>query len=252
LLVATVADRPDLAARLSEIGFVWPEFIQHDAVVGRYWQRLIDELPDFQLVLYDEQRDSVVGEGRTMPFPWDGLPDGLDDVLARGFAGEGRPTALSALVAIVDPRRRGEGLSRLLIEAMRDLTAGRGLEHFVAPVRPTLKSRYPLTPLERYVGWTREDGLPFDPWLRVHARLGGEIVGVCRRSMVVEGTVAEWEAWTGLAFPESGRYVVDGALVPITIDRDGDSGRYVEPNVWVRHRLRRLDDQDDDRQNDQP
>lgn len=43
------------------------------------------------------------------------------------------------------------------------------------------------------------------------------------------------EAWTGLRFPESGAYVVPGALTPVTIDREADRGEYVEPNVWMRH-----------------
>ena len=40
-----------------------------------------------------------------------------------------------------------------------------------------------------------------------------------------------------MRFPVSGRYVVPGALVPITIDRRRDRGRYVEPNVWMLHPL---------------
>ena len=53
--------------------------------------------------------------------------------------------------------------------------------------------------------------------------------------MVVTGTVAEWEGWTEMALPESGVYVVSGALVPIEIDRERDEGAYVEPNVWMVH-----------------
>lgn len=53
--------------------------------------------------------------------------------------------------------------------------------------------------------------------------------------MVVTGTVAAWEAWTEMRFPESGAYVVPGALVPVTIDHRRDRGQYVEPNVWMRH-----------------
>jgi len=49
--------------------------------------------------------------------------------------------------------------------------------------------------------------------------------------------VAEWEGWTGMAFPETGDYVVEGALVPARIDRERDLGLYVEPNVWMRHSL---------------
>jgi hypothetical protein len=43
------------------------------------------------------------------------------------------------------------------------------------------------------------------------------------------------EEWCGLEFPESGSYVVEGALVPVEIDREGDRGSYREPNVWMRH-----------------
>jgi hypothetical protein len=38
-----------------------------------------------------------------------------------------------------------------------------------------------------------------------------------------------------MAFPESGAYVVPGALVPIEIDRECDEGLYLEPNVWMVH-----------------
>ncbi len=40
-----------------------------------------------------------------------------------------------------------------------------------------------------------------------------------------------------MAFPESGGYVVPGALELVSIDREADLGTYVEPNVWMRHRL---------------
>ena len=118
---------------------------------------------------------------------------------------------------------------------MRAAAAAGELDCLIAPVRPTLKDRYPLTPIESYAGWRRDDGSAFDPWIRVHERLGGQILGIADCSMTVEGGVAEWESWTGMAFPESGAYVLPQALVPIEIDRASDRGRYVEPNVWMRH-----------------
>jgi hypothetical protein len=53
--------------------------------------------------------------------------------------------------------------------------------------------------------------------------------------MKVIGKVADWEAWTGLRFFESGEYIVPGALVPIEMNVEEDLGLYVEPNVWVVH-----------------
>ena len=181
----------------------------------------------------------MLGRCQSVPFRreggWDELPDGVEGVLRQAFDVGGEPTTLSALVALLDPRRQGRGLSRLLLEGMREAAGRHGLDALVAPVRPTLKARYPLAPIERYLTWRRDDGSLFDPWLRVHERLGAEMLGVCPGSLVVRGLVAEWEEWTGMAFPDSGEYVVEGALVPVEIDREADRGTYVEPNVWMRH-----------------
>jgi hypothetical protein len=89
--------------------------------------------------------------------------------------------------------------------------------------------------MERYIGWRRPDGALLDPWLRVHERLGAEIVRIAPRTLVILSSVADWEDWTEMAFPESGAYVVPGALQPVLIDREKDEGRYEDPNVWMRH-----------------
>jgi len=236
--VLTDAERPDLAARAGEVGNTLPEFTGHGEAVLRHWGKLRTELPELQLVLWDEEHDAVVGYARTLPArEADGLPGGVDDMLETWFGEDGPPEAdvLSAMVAVVDRNRHGEGLASRLIEAMRDLARGAGFGSLIAPVRPTWKDRYPLIPLERYLRWTRDDGLPFDPWVRTHARLGAEQLEVCPASMRVEGSVVEWEEWTGIAFPDDGDYVVPGALVPVAFA--AGRGLYVEPNVWMRHRV---------------
>lgn len=106
----------------------------------------------------------------------------------------------------------------------------------IAPVRPTLKSRYPLTPMEHFARWARADGLHLDSWIRAHQRLGASILSPAPRSMIITGTVAEWENWTKMAFPETGQYIVPDALDPVGIDRERDCGTYAETNLWMRHR----------------
>ena len=61
-----------------------------------------------------------------------------------------------------------------------------------------------LTPIQNYVRWRRPDGQLLDPWMRVHARLGARAATPLPRSLRITGTVADWESWTDLAFPESG------------------------------------------------
>ena len=48
--------------------------------------------------------------------------------------------------------------------------------------------------------------------------------------------LCEWEMWAAMRFPDSGPYVIPGALAPVVIDREADVGTYVEPNVWMVHR----------------
>ena len=242
--VVSLAAQPELTLPALELlAAGWPEFMRHDPTAERHQARLATELAGFQALLVDREKDELAALGVSIPFAWDGtlagLPAGWDAVVEQGIGDldEGRrPTALSALSVTVAPDRRGRGLSRLVVQGLKAAAARAGLGTLLAPVRPSGKSAYPLTPMERYVRWARPDGAPFDPWLRTHWRLGGEVLGVCPASMEITAEVATWEAWTGLAFPETGTYVVPGALVPVAIDRERDLGRYLEPNVWLRHR----------------
>jgi GNAT superfamily N-acetyltransferase len=237
----TRADRPDLRGAPS-LGAVWPEFLYDDPVANRHFMRAVRESPELQFYAWDDELDEVVGQGNAIPAAWDGdvasLSDGgLDAALEARFAEGGpAPNVLCALQIMVAPSHRGQGLSRRMVERMHELGREHGFDKLIAPVRPSLKHRYPLTPMERYIEWRRSDGTHVDPWLRTHERLGAEIAKVAPRSMRVPGTVADWEEWTEMEFPETGPYVVPGALVPVEIDRERDEGLYVEPNVWMVHR----------------
>lgn len=79
----------------------------------------------------------------------------------------------------------------------------------------------------------------FDPWVRVHTRLGARIGPAIPRSLHITGTVGEWETWTRMAFPETGDYVFPAGLATVHIDRERDLGEYWEPNVWIIHQARR-------------
>ena len=238
----TARERPDLAARADEAtSDVWPEYNRHGDVLNASWGRMRAAFPEFELVLCDPETGDVLAQAHSIPVPWDGsaagLPRGIDGVFEPAFGGDA-PTALCAMAAEIVPARQGGGLARTVLEALRDLAAEHRLRDLIAPVRPSWKDRYPLTPIERYVRWRRDDGLAFDPWIRVHERLGAELLRPEPESLRITGTVGEWEAWTGLVFPESGQYVFPAGLATVQIDREADVGRYWEPNVWLRHAVR--------------
>jgi hypothetical protein len=239
--VVTTSDRPDLEDE-ARAGFRvrWPEFIFHDPISRSYVDRVEKYFASYDVLLLDEGR--VVAGGWGVPMRWDGsvedLPDGYDGALARavdGYEAEVAPDALCLMaVAVVNGEAR-RGLAGMALSALRDRAAAAGLERVIAPVRPSLKPRYPLADMEEFAAWTRTDGLSIDPWIRTHQRLGATILGAARRSMVIVGSVAEWEAWTEMVFPQTGRYVVPDALGLVEIDREADQGTYVEDNLWMRH-----------------
>jgi len=55
--------------------------------------------------------------------------------------------------------------------------------------------------------------------------------------MVFAGTLAEWSLWTGMTFDRSGAVAVPGALSPLHVSCEKDHAVYVEPNIWVHHRI---------------
>ena len=214
-----------------------PEYNNHGDVLNEYWSGLTVDHPDFQFHVVDG--DEILLRARTIPVRWDGtiedLPAGIDGAIARGFD-EGGANVLCALVIMIPRRLQGRGLSRIGVESMIEIARKHGLGAVIAPVRPSWKERYPLAPIERYAEWRREDGLLLDPWMRVHERLGGTVLKPEPQSLRITGTVAEWEEWTEMPFPESGEYVFPGGLSTLEVDRENDLGRYWEPNVWMRHR----------------
>ena len=236
----TVAERPDL------VGLGWertrdtlPEYNNHGDVLNMYWGRLTEERPQFQFHLLGEG-DEVLARARSIPVRWDGtiedLPAGIDGAIARGFD-EGGANVLCALVIMVPRDLQSRGLSAAAVKGLRDIADRHGLSSLIAPVRPSWKERYPLVPIERYAAWRRPDGLFFDPWMRVHERLGATILKPEPQSLRITGTVAEWEDWTHMAFPESRDYWFPRGLATVAIDREADSGSYWEPNVWMHHSL---------------
>lgn len=230
LAIVTHAERPELGETRPDL---WPEFMRHDPVVRTFWPRLYELYPDFQLWARDLEARRTVGYGCTLPVRWEGVaqPRGIDWAMSSGTAGE--PNVLCAIVAAVVPEYRGTGVSAAIVDRMRALAAAHGLGSLISPVRPTWKERYPLAAIESYLAWRRGDGLPYDPWLRTHERLGGELLGPAPRSLTIAGSREEWQEWTGMVFPEEGAYVVPGALVPVHF-KDGQ-GVYIEPAVWVGH-----------------
>lgn len=239
----TIAEESNLRDLLWTFKDSWPEFMLHDPVAERLYGEMVEHYPDLQALLFDGDRP--VAKSHAIGFVWSGelddLPErGWDAIMERGVA-DGRsgqpPTAVSAIEVNVRADRRGTGLSQRMLQGMRETASQLGVSDLFAPVRPSAKSERPREPISSYAYRTREDGQLVDPWLRTHARLGASIVKVCPTSMTIPGTLEQWREWTGLPFATSGDIEVPGGLVPVHVDVDQDHAVYVEPNLWMHHRL---------------
>ena len=196
--------------------------------------------------MLDTENDRMAAMGNSLAFQWtqalEELPEeGWDWVFLKAIEDHKNgvtPNIQSAIQIAIHPDYQGQGLSMRMVKAMGAIGKSRGFQHLVAPVRPNQKSDYPLIGIDDYIAWTTDEGLPFDAWLSVHVRAGARIIKPCHQAMKIIGTRADWEQWTGLKFPQSGAYIVPGALNPMTMNIEKNEGLYTEPNVWMVHELK--------------
>lgn len=239
----TLAERPELVDKLWKFPGTWSTFMLQDRTSDLYYDTCVRLFPEFVMLALDGDR--AVARSFCVPLAWDGDPasglpaEGWDWAIRQGvqtrLTGD-EPTLVSALEITVQVDQRGKGLSRLMLDAMRSNVAALGFSELVAPVRPNGKPAYPDESMESYLKRTT-DGLPDDPWLRVHVRAGGTIVNVAPLSMHISGTLEQWREWTGLPFDTRGPIEVPDALVPVLCEPEHGYATYVEPNVWVLHRV---------------
>jgi GNAT superfamily N-acetyltransferase len=243
--VSSVAERPERVPALFEMADTWPEFVTNDPVGNAHYGRIPTELPQYALFAEDEHGE-IVAHAFSVPFALDAdgrrtLPArGWDQILLWAFADlrrGTRPDTVSAISVTIAPHAQGHGLSAVMLSAMRDNARALGFREVVAPVRPSAKHREPHTPITEYARRIRPDGLPEDPWLRVHARAGATIDSIAPASMTVGASLEEWRRWTGLPFDTAADVEVPGALVPVRCEPERGYAVYVEPNVWMRHPL---------------
>lgn len=239
-------ERADFVAAIhSRFVGAFPQYLNHCRVISEHWRALYDLFPDYQFALMDKWQETPVVLGNCFPLQWnaplDELPEeGIEWALSTAVAQAETGSTTNLLCAfqiVVSETVRGRGLSTIAVRTMIDVARQHGLASLIAPVRPNRKSNYPQMPMEQYLQLRRADGQVVDDWLRVHLHLGGRIVRICHRSMTVEGSLEDWQKWTGIRFSQSGEHLLPGGIVPVECQIERDHCIYVEPNVWVEHRV---------------
>lgn len=218
----------------------WPAFLLADETLSYCYNDLLGLFPELQFCLMDGDKiagianciliDSGINDLSALPeegWSW-AISKGIEDRKAARV-----PDTLAALSITVNPAFQGKGISHVIVGMIKDLAASHSVGRVIVPLRPTMKSLYPLHPFEHYINWKRADGQYFDPWIRTHVKEGAVLVKPCSRSMFIKGEINDWEKWTGMHFFENGDYIIPGAFSPVHMDLDRNSGEYSEANLWV-------------------
>lgn len=150
--VVTTGERHDLddEARAA-LHPTWPKFLFHDPVTPQYIERVEEYFPYYDVMLLDQGH--VVAGAWAVPLRWNGQVNGLPD---HGYEGAlinsvteheigEPPDTLCLMAAVVHADRQGMGLAGQALRALRERAVDTGLRHMIAPVRPALESRYPIT-----------------------------------------------------------------------------------------------------------
>jgi hypothetical protein len=243
--LSTCAERPDLfEASVALENETWDRlsFLDYTNAHHAHYDALLERFPDYRLCMVEIETGELVATGMCVPLSVaddSALPqEGWDWIVDTAIAQDGQHSnVIGALSISVPAQHRHRGFARDMINTMRALANIRKCWGVIAPVRPSAKSSHPFVSMHDYVGWTDSSGRIFDPWLRSHVAVGGTIMGVCDRSMVVEQPLEFWQSWTDGALDADGSVLVEGALAPLSVNAATGTGSYVEPNVWVTHRL---------------
>ncbi|KAJ5965806.1 hypothetical protein N7481_012520 [Penicillium waksmanii] len=249
------------------VPFYWPEL---DQIGGKKGLR---QHPEVLHTLPDEGYDAILSRAFEQQLAREGTVQDMGVVMPLPDPARTRtepPNALSAISITVSPKYRSQGLADILIMAMKQTAIELDYDAMVVPLRPTRKSDFPTIRMRDYLSWPAKvapgcaiyqkenrpnPNLPFDPWLRKHIRLGARVIKVAPKSMLVEGSVEEWQQWTGVKFSQligntdtplkkesgSGKMYLEAVfpngLVPLRYYVDEQCCVYQEPNIWLYHEL---------------
>ena len=222
-----------------EVKNAFPEIVRRSPVILKYWKSVEEYFYNYQIYMINESTE-IVGFINSIPFYWGGkldtLPrEGWDWMLIKGVEDYEKgiqPNSLGGLQIIVSSNYLGQGYSKVIINKAKQIVAESNFDHFVIPIRPIYKSRYPNMSMSDYIDYRIADKV-YDPWIRTHLNSGAEIISVCDRAMHIYGDVKFWESIMGQTIATSGNYIVEGALNPVSIDISEDYGEYFEDNIWI-------------------
>jgi len=136
---------------------------------------LFDQIPLDWIVLSND--NILIGHGVLCGINWDesigDLPLGWSDSTYRSSLEKKCKNTYVALFARVQSEFRQQGHAAKLIETMKELSIIEN-KHLIIPLRPPFryKEEYAQMSFNDFCNLVRDDGMPLDPWIRLHYKIG--------------------------------------------------------------------------------
>ena len=230
---------PQLEQYQKAITLAFPPIIVASQHIKQHWPRVEQYFPETQIYLLNDE-NKIIGFMNMVPIHWDRpineLPqNGWDWMLQKGirdYENDIKANTLGGLQVIVNKEYQSKGYSKLLLAEAKKLKSEMGFSQFIIPIRPILKSKHPETSMSEYLLLKTNDQ-SYDPWIKTHLNCGAKISHVCSESMKVYGDLAFWKTQINAPLDKSGKYIVAGALNPVTIQVEKNYGEYLEENIWI-------------------
>ncbi len=229
----------------------WPPFIWHDPVMQEAWPKWFHFFPEFQCAMRTDD-GKLAATVHAVPLRWTApfemLPDGMEmyesgwdwviEQSIEDYLYGRQPNVLSAAAIVVAPEMQGQGLAGEAVKHLKYLAKQHGFKALIAPLRPSEKRFFRDMDIKDYIAM-RKSGtdLPFDPWIRLHVKLGARIVKPCLESVIISESLDKWTQWTGVTFDQSGLYPIPGGDEPLIVDVEANQGDYSASGVWVVHSI---------------
>ncbi len=199
---------------------MWPNYMSQGPILNEFWHPLFSLFAGFQLLLAAE--DGIIELATSQPLYWDRafdqLPEGgWDWALEKGIRDHHEgipPNILNRIQVLVTGPAQGQDISYLIINANEEAGSTPWPRPYHHRGKTHAKEPTPACAYGRHITRQRNDGLPFDPWLRVHVRRGARIIKPCHRAMYIPGTIAQWEEGAACVSLHRARTSYLGLLAP--------------------------------------
>lgn len=221
-----------------------PKYLQYDNIKAKYWKSIYKAFAPTQFFVFDNNTLAAVINCVPLHLTKNELNTLSDDgwrwALEKAFADSERGLSANTLCCLSIKTNRDytqKDLHHFIISHLKRTTLESQYQALITPVRPKMKQFYPLQDISNYSQWINNYGLPYDIAIRTHVKNGAVILKACIRSLQIEGSVTQWETWTGYTFQTTGDYILPKALSPLRINVELNKGYYNEPHIWMLYRL---------------